>query len=81
MVLAFFFLQILFRKYYLYIPGILCNGISMLCLNDSFFFLEPIVVSWKETKSGGGGGGGGKGGGVGAGGAMLGLWDLRTGFL
>ena len=44
----------------------------MLCLNDSLFFLKPIVVSQKEKKSGGGGGGGGP---------MLGLWDLRTGFL
>ena len=44
MVLA-FVLQILFQKYYLYIPGLLCNGIFRLCLNDSFFFLEPIVVS------------------------------------
>ena len=62
MVLA-FVLQILFRKYYLYIPSLLCNG-----LNDSFFFLEPIVVSQKEKKKRGGGGGGG-----GRGGAMLGL--------
>ena len=30
----------------------------MLCLNDSFFFLKPIVVSQKEKKGGGGGGGG-----------------------
>ena len=44
----------------------------MLCLNDSLFFLKPIVVSQKEKKKGGGGGGGGP---------MLGLWDLRTGFL
>ena len=28
----------------------------MLCLNDSLFFLKPIVVSQKEKKSGGGGG-------------------------
>ena len=41
----------------------------MLCLNDSLFFLKPIVVSQKEKKEGGGGG------------PMLGLWDLRTGFL
>ena len=34
----------------------------MLCLNDSFFFLKPIVVSQKEKKWG-----------VGGGGAMLGL--------
>ena len=27
----------------------------MLCLNDSFFFLKPIVVSQKEKKRGGGG--------------------------
>ena len=27
----------------------------MLCLNDSFFFLKPIVVSQKEKKVGGGG--------------------------
>ena len=46
----------------------------MLCLNDSLFFLKPIVVSQKEKKEGGGGGGGG-------GESMLGLWDLRTGFL
>ena len=49
MVLA-FVLQILFRKYYLYIPSLLCNGIFMLCLNDSFFFLEPFIVSQKEKK-------------------------------
>ena len=29
----------------------------MLCLNDSLFFLKPIVVSQKEKKTGGGGGG------------------------
>ena len=68
-----FVLQILFRKYYLYIPSLLCNGIFMLCLNDSFFFLEPIVVSQKEKKSGEEVRGGG--------GSMLGLWDIRTGFL
>ena len=34
----------------------------MLCLNDSLFFLKPIVVSQKEKKRGGGGGGGGVGG-------------------
>ena len=56
-----FVLQILFRKYYLYIPSILCNGIFRLCLNDSFFFLEPIVVSQKEKKRGGEEGGGGQG--------------------
>ena len=28
----------------------------MLCLNDSLFFLKPIVVSQKEKKRGGGGG-------------------------
>ena len=65
MVLA-FVLQILFGKYYLYIHSLLCNGIFMLCLNDSFFFLEPIVVSQKEKKGRGVRGGGG-------GGAMLGL--------
>ena len=27
-------------------------GIFRLCLNDSFFFLEPIVVSQKEKKGG-----------------------------
>ena len=27
----------------------------MLCLNDSLFFLKPIVVSQKEKKRGGGG--------------------------
>ena len=26
----------------------------MLCLNDSLFFLKPIVVSQKEKKGGGG---------------------------
>ena len=56
MVLA-FVLQILFRKYYLYIPSLLCNGIFRLCLNASFFFLEPVVVSQKEKKTRGGGGG------------------------
>ena len=30
----------------------------MLCLNDSLFFLKPIVVSQKEKKREGGGGGG-----------------------
>ena len=65
MVLA-FVLQILFRKYYLYIPSLFCNGIFRLCLNDSLFFLEPIVVSSKRKKGGGRGGGGG-------GGAVLGL--------
>ena len=30
----------------------------MLCLNDSLFFLKPIVVSQKKKKRGGGGGGG-----------------------
>ena len=29
----------------------------MLCLNDSFSFWKPIVVSQKEKKKGGGGGG------------------------
>ena len=29
----------------------------MLCLNDSLFFLKPIVVSQKEKRGGGGGGG------------------------
>ena len=29
----------------------------MLCLNDSFFFLKPIVVSQKEKKGWGVGGG------------------------
>ena len=28
----------------------------MLCLNVSFIFLKPIVVSQKEKKGGGGGG-------------------------
>ena len=42
----------------------------MLCLNDSFFFLKPIVVSQKEKKRGRGGRGGGGGGGRGP---MLGL--------
>ena len=41
----------------------------MLCLNDSLFFLKPIVVSQKEKKRGVGVGVGGGGGG----GAMLGL--------
>ena len=31
----------------------------MLCLNDSLFFLKPIVVSQKEKKRGGGWGGAG----------------------
>ena len=30
----------------------------MLCLNDSLFFLKPIVVSQKKKKKRGGGGGG-----------------------
>ena len=34
----------------------------MLCINDSFFFLKPIVVSQKEKKEGGGVGWGGGGG-------------------
>ena len=53
MVLA-FVLQNLFQKYYLYIPSLYCNGIFKLCLNDSLFLLEPIVVSQKEKKGGGG---------------------------
>ena len=62
MVLA-FILQILSRKYYLYIPSLHCNGIFRLCFNDSFFFLEPIVDSQKKKKKkkkkrGRGGGGG-----------------------
>ena len=36
----------------------------MLCLNDSLFFLKPIVVSQKEKKRGLGLGGGGGGGNV-----------------
>ena len=42
----------------------------MLCLNDSLFFLKPIVVpppppkKKKKKKRGGGGGGGGGGGNV-----------------
>ena len=36
----------------------------MLCLNDSLFFLKPVVVSQKEKRSGRGGGGGGGGGNV-----------------
>ena len=35
----------------------------MLCLNDSLFFLKPIVVSQKKKKKRGGGGGGRGGGG------------------
>ena len=38
---------------------------------EFLFFLKPIVVSQKEKKRGVGGGGE----------PMLGLWDLRTGFL
>ena len=34
----------------------------MLCLNDSLFFLKPIVVSQKEKKRAGGRGVGGGGG-------------------
>ena len=34
------------------------NGIFRLCLNDSFFFLEPVVVSQKEKRGVGRGGGG-----------------------
>ena len=33
----------------------------MLCLNDSLFFLKPIVFSQKEKKGVGEGGGGGGG--------------------
>ena len=36
----------------------------MLCLNDCFFFLKPIVVSQKEKKKVGGWGWGGGGGNV-----------------
>ena len=63
MVLAFCFTNFVFKIFY--IPSLLCDGIFMLCLNDSLFFLKPIVVSQKEKKRGGGGGGGG--------GPMLGL--------
>ena len=51
MVLAFCFTNFVL-KYYFYIPSLLCDGIFMLCLNDSFFFLKPIVVSQKEKKGG-----------------------------
>ena len=61
MVLAFCFTNFVFKIFY--IPSLLCDGIFMLCLNDSLFFLKPIVVSQKEKKRcvcvGGGGGGGG----------------------
>ena len=33
-------------------------AMEYLCLNDSLFFLKPIVVSQKEKKRGGEGGGG-----------------------
>ena len=55
MVLAFCFTNFVFKIFY--IPSLLCDGIFMLCLNDSLFFLKPIVVSQKEKKRGGGGGG------------------------
>ena len=57
MVLAFCFTNFVFKIFY--IPSLLCDGIFMLCLNDSLFFLKPIVVSQKDKKEGGGGGGGG----------------------
>ena len=57
MVLAFCFTNFVLQIFY--IPSLLCDGIFMLCLNDSLFFLKPIVVSQKEKKRGGGGGGGG----------------------
>ena len=59
MVLAFCFTNFVFKIFY--IPSLLCDGIFMLCLNDSLFFLKPIVVSQKEKKEGGGGGGRGGG--------------------
>ena len=51
MVLAFCFTNFVFKIFY--IPSLLCDGIFMLCLNDSLFFLKPIVVFQKEKKSGG----------------------------
>ena len=57
MVLAFCFTNFVFKIFY--IPSLLCNGIFMLCLNDSLFFLKPIVVSPQKKNEGGGGGGGG----------------------
>ena len=59
MVLAFCFTNFVFKIFC--IPSLLCDGIFMLCLNDSLFFLKPIVVSQKKKKKkkrGGGGGGG-----------------------
>ena len=55
MVLAFCFTNFVFKIFY--IPSLLCDGIFMLCLNGSLFFLKPIVVSQKEKKRGGGMGG------------------------
>ena len=48
MVLAFCFTNFVFKIFY--IPSLLCDGIFMLCLNDSLFFLKPIVVSPKKKK-------------------------------
>ena len=60
MVLAFLFYKFCFENISIFLAYFameyLCyDGIFMLCLNDSFFFLKPIVVSQKEKKRGGGG--------------------------
>ena len=52
----------------------------MLCLNDSLFFLKPIVVSQKEKKEGGGGGGVAGGGGGGGGGGNVRSLRLKNWF-
>ena len=53
MVLA-FVLQILFRKYYLYIPSLHCKGIFRLCFNDSFFLFGANCCFPKRKKGVGG---------------------------
>ena len=52
MVLTFCFTNFVFKIFY--IPSLLCDGIFMLCLNDSLFFLKPFCFP-KRKKEGGGG--------------------------
>ena len=55
MVLAFLFYKFCFENIIsLFLAYFAMDRIFMLCLNDAFFFLKPIVVSQKEKKRGGG---------------------------
>ena len=59
--LGFLFYKFCFENISIFLAYFAMEYLFMLCLNDSLFFLKPIVVSQKEKKRGGGGGGGGGG--------------------